>query len=45
MIRTVTIGDHLSVQGAFVRDLPGGRILVRVGQSTFAGKPVAAKAA
>ncbi|PRY93025.1 hypothetical protein BCF33_1890 [Hasllibacter halocynthiae] len=45
MIRTITIGDHLSVQGAFVRELSGGRILVRVGQSTFAGRPVGSKAA
>ena len=45
MIRTVTIGDHLSVQGAFVRELPNGRVVVRVGDSTFAGKPVGSRAA
>lgn len=45
MIRTVTIGDHLSVQGAFVRRLPNGRIVVRVGETTFTGWPVGAKAA
>ncbi|MGR3541406.1 MAG: hypothetical protein ACU0BS_08250 [Hasllibacter sp.] len=45
MIRTVNIGEHLSIQGAFVRDLPNGRVLVRVGKSTFAGKPVGTKAA
>ncbi len=45
MLRTITIGSCVSVQGVFVRDLAGGRIIVRVGEQLFAGAPVEAKAA
>ena len=41
MLRTITIGSTVSVQGAFVKALPDGRILVKVGQALFAGLPVA----
>lgn len=41
MIRTITVGTHISVQGMFERDLGNGRIVVRVGEQTYAGKPVA----
>lgn len=40
MIRTITVGSCLSVQGTFERDLGNGHIAVRVGQQTFVGKPV-----
>lgn len=40
MLRTIKIGEYLSVQGVFVRDLADGRIAVRVGQKTFAGLPI-----
>lgn len=45
MIRTILIGSCVSIQGTFVRQLPGGRIAVRVGQNVFAGRPVGTKAA
>lgn len=42
MIRTITVGTHISVQGLFESDLGNGRIVVRVGDQTYVGKPVAA---
>ncbi|MBV0891819.1 hypothetical protein KTN05_08145 [Paracoccus sp. Z118] len=45
MIRTITIGSCISVQGQFEGELGDGRIAVRVGQQTYQGKPVAQKAA
>lgn len=41
MLKTILIGSCVSVQGIFVRSLPDGRILVRVGQRMFKGRPVA----
>lgn len=40
MLRTIVLGSCVSVQGTFVRALPDGRIVVRVGAKTFAGRPV-----
>ena len=40
MIRTITLGSSVSVQGTFVRELPDGRIVVKVDNTVFAGKPV-----
>jgi hypothetical protein len=40
MLRTITQGSHVSVQGTFVSDLKDGRILVRVGQQLFKGTPI-----
>ena len=45
MIRTIVIGKYISVQGNFVKNLPGGKMMVRVGDRMFAGRPVDAKAA
>ncbi|WP_166128882.1 hypothetical protein [Maritimibacter fusiformis] len=46
MVRTITLGSCVSVQGIFVRDLADGRIVVRVGGREFTGWPIAsAKAA
>lgn len=41
MIRTITVGSCISVQGMFERDLGNGQIAVRVGEQTYVGKPVA----
>ena len=41
MIRTITLGSCVSVQGLFVRALGDGRIAVRDGEKTFVGRPVA----
>jgi hypothetical protein len=40
MVRTITVGNYVSVQGLFVRRLADGRIVVRVGKDEFAGRPV-----
>ena len=40
MIRTITLGAHISVQGAYVRSLPDGKIVVRDGERVFTGRPV-----
>ncbi len=40
MIRTITIGSCLSVQGLFERSDADGMIVVRVGDKTYTGKPV-----
>ncbi|WP_255576487.1 MULTISPECIES: hypothetical protein [Jannaschia] len=40
MLRTITIGNHLSIQGVFVQMLKNGLMEVRVGTRTFAGRPV-----
>ena len=41
MIRTITMGTHVSVQGVYVRTLANGKIIVRVGERMFEGFPVA----
>ena len=40
MLKTITLGSCVSVQGTFVRALSCGKILVRVGNRTFTGTPV-----
>lgn len=40
MLRTIMIGSCVSVQGTFVRELGGGRILIRVGNIFYSGIPV-----
>ncbi|WP_269801957.1 hypothetical protein [Paracoccus zhejiangensis] len=42
MIRTITIGSCISVQGVFERKDPNGKIAVRVGDKIYVGKPVGA---
>ena len=41
MLRTITLGTCVSVQGAFVENLSDGRIAVRVGDKIYKGYPVA----
>ncbi len=43
MLRTITLGTCVSVQGIFVKDLPDGNIAVRVEDKVFAGPPVGRK--
>ncbi|MEE4119239.1 MAG: hypothetical protein V2I65_09510 [Paracoccaceae bacterium] len=45
MLRTIVMGSCVSVQGLFVKSLPGGRIIVRVGERLYAGTPVGLDAA
>lgn len=40
MIRTITVGTCISVQGMFERELGNGNIAVRVGEHTYVGRPV-----
>lgn len=40
MIRTITVGSCISVQGVYEGDAPNGHIVVRVGSQTYQGKPV-----
>lgn len=40
MLRTITIGSTVSVQGTYVRALPDGRIVVKLDDTTYAGLPV-----
>jgi len=42
MLKTVTLGRHLSIQGLFVRRLPSGMMVVRVGDMLHTGWPVPA---
>lgn len=40
MIRTITVGSSVFIQGTFVRDLNDGQIAVRVFDGTYVGRPV-----
>ena len=40
MLRTITVGSAISVQGTYVRALPDGRIVVKIEDTTFIGMPV-----
>jgi len=40
MLRTIILGSCVSVQGTYVRELPDGRIAVKVGQQVYEGRPV-----
>ena len=44
MLRTITLGSCVSVQGTFVRALPDGRIAVKVGPNVYEGRPVSSAA-
>jgi hypothetical protein len=41
MLRTIQIGSCMSVQGIFVGELADGRIVVRVDDRLYTGRPVA----
>ncbi len=45
MLRTITLGSCVQVQGIFERQLDNGKILVRVGTWLFEGFPIQKKAA
>ena len=40
-LRTIAVSQRIFVQGAFVRALTCGRIVVRVGDRDFIGYPIA----
>ena len=41
MLRTISVGTCVSIQGWFVGQLADGKIVVKVDDKTFAGYPVA----
>ncbi|WP_372992598.1 hypothetical protein [Sulfitobacter sp.] len=43
MLRTITVGTTVSVQGIFVRELPNGYISVQVDDAVYTGKPITRK--
>jgi hypothetical protein len=46
MLRTISIGSYITVQGIFVGETADGRVIVRVDEKTYHGIPVpAARAA
>ncbi|WP_238367571.1 hypothetical protein [Mesobacterium pallidum] len=40
MLRTINVGNYISIQGQFVQTLSDGRVSVRVGNQVYTGKPV-----
>jgi hypothetical protein len=40
MLRTITVGNHIQVQGLFVRSLENGKVIVAVGERQYQGQPV-----
>ncbi|WP_225028729.1 hypothetical protein [Xinfangfangia pollutisoli] len=40
MLRTISIGDYVSVQGLMVGSTTDGRVMVKVGEKVFTGVPV-----
>ncbi len=44
MVKTITIGSCVSVQGNLVQSLSDGRMVVQVGTQRFTGQPVVANA-
>jgi hypothetical protein len=40
MLRTITIGSSVFIQGTFLRDLKDGQIAVKVFEGTYVGRPV-----
>ena len=45
MLKTITLGSCVSVQGTFIRTLDDGKIMVRVDEKTYIGFPVKARSA
>ncbi|PHP28255.1 hypothetical protein [Limimaricola cinnabarinus] len=45
MLQTIIIGSCISVQGLLVKQLENGRMLIRVGERLYEGRPANAPAA
>ena len=43
MLRTITLGTSISIQGTFVRTMPDGRIAIQVDNTVYSGVPVTKK--
>jgi len=42
VLTTITVGSCVSIQGILVKTLANGRVVVRVGEQIFSGRPVVA---
>jgi hypothetical protein len=42
MLRTISLGSCVSVQGVLVSQLADGQIVIKVDEKTFVGYPIAA---
>lgn len=40
MYKTITIGSCVSIQGMYVCDATDGKVVIRVGDRQYTGKPV-----
>ncbi|MGR3467095.1 MAG: hypothetical protein ACU0CI_04390 [Shimia sp.] len=40
MIRTISLGRYIAIQGVFVKALANGRIRIRAGERMYEGHPV-----
>jgi hypothetical protein len=40
MLRTITIGSSVFIQGTFLKDLGDGQIAIKVFDGTYVGRPV-----
>lgn len=40
MVQTIVTSTRISVQGEFVKKLSDGRVMVRVGEARYIGKPI-----
>ena len=40
MLKTISIGSHVQIQGLLVRTLANGKVIVSVGQNEYEGKPI-----
>ncbi|MER5172034.1 hypothetical protein [Thioclava sp. GXIMD2076] len=40
MLRTITVGSSVSIQGIYHSKLADGKITVRVGEELYTGRPV-----
>ncbi len=40
MLRTITIGSCVSVQGLLVKQLDNGHVVIRVGDKLYQGPPI-----
>ncbi|SLN34037.1 hypothetical protein PSJ8397_01660 [Pseudooctadecabacter jejudonensis] len=40
MLRTITVGNHIQIQGLLVKTLANGRLVISVGDRKYEGQPV-----
>lgn len=45
MMRAIKIGKYITLQGRFVAKASADRIVIRVGEKTFTGRPISKRAA